>query len=327
MKRPLALALAVVVHLLTLACIALGAWTIVVNAELVVGWLIGALLIALGWLLRPRLAGRLPADAEVLDRPTAGELYATAERVADRIGVRRPGKVAVRDLEPATRHLRGGLFRKPVLVVGLPLWLALSPRQRVVSLAVAYAETPTVEELLVDGALSTLGEWRHALIGAAPLRAREEAQTKVAASSLGAMDYPGTGYEVAGLFGRLIGRVLGGPVLLAEHVLTRLARAGADRVRHRRETLARRVASARELAELDRLLATGRYLAPMQAAALRGESVPAIRAGALERARLSDGVLTTMPGTELLGSAESDRIDGELLGHYTRAIRGFGLIS
>ncbi|MEV0592582.1 hypothetical protein [Nonomuraea cavernae] len=326
MQRPLALLLAIVVHALTLACVVLGTWTIVVNSELLAGWLVGALLIALGWMLRPRLGVSLPADAEVLARSAAKELYGAAERVADRIGVRRPGRVAVRDLEPVTRCLRGGPFREPVLVVGLPLWLALSPRQRVVALAVAYAETLTVEELVVDGALSTLGEWRQALIGAAPLRAREEAQTKVAASSLSGLDHPGTTYEVAGMFGRLLGRVLGGPVLLVEQALTRLARADAGRVRRRRAALVLRVASEREAAELGALLASGRYLAPMQAAALRGERVPAIRAAALERAQLSDVVLT-MPGAELLGSAESDRIDDELLAHYTRAIRGFGLIS
>jgi hypothetical protein len=81
------------------------------------------------------------------------------------------------------------------------------------------------------------------------------------------------------------------------------------------------------VAELEEL-ATGGYLAPMQAAALRGESVAAIREGALARWRLTDdGVLTSAPHSELLGMRESARIDDELRAHYTRAIRGFGLIS
>lgn len=75
-------------------------------------------------------------------------------------------------------------------------------------------------------------------------------------------------------------------------------------------------------------MSSGRYLAPIQAAALRGESVSNIRQGALTRSRLSDdGVLTSAPGSELLGAQESALIDEELHRHYTRAIGGFGLIS
>ncbi|MEV0519846.1 hypothetical protein, partial [Nonomuraea sp. NPDC050405] len=116
---------------------------------------------------------------------------------------------------------------------------------------------------------------------------------------------------------------------------------------------ARRVVAARDLAEVRGLLASGRYLAPMQAAALRGESVPAIREQALARAALPSAGPEqgreqgreqgsgqnsgrdsgrgsgrgSDAGSELLGAAESHRIDDELLRHYTRAIRGFGLIA
>ncbi len=318
--------IALVVHALTLAFVVLGAWTIVVNSEFAVGWVLGGMLIGIGWLLRPRL-GRMPADAEVLDRSSAAELYGTAERVADRMGVRPPRKIAVEDLATGAVYQRVGPFRTPVLVVGLPLWLALPPRQRVTLLTLAYAGATTGDDLIVEGALSTLGEWRSALMGAAPLKAREEAQTKITAS-LGALDSPGTGYEVAGMFGRLIGRVVGAPVLLLEYGLTRLARSGDGRARERRLALARRVVTAEELAELEDLMAGNRYLAPMQAAVLRGESVPAIRQGALARFdRQAPSVFGAAPNAVLLGSAESDRIDDELLKHYTRAIRGFGLIS
>ncbi|WP_433441606.1 M48 family metallopeptidase [Nonomuraea sp. CA-141351] len=326
MKRLLAVLIALVVHLLTLGFVALGAWIILGNLGSLVAWLLGGVSLAIGWALRPRLGG-LPADAEVLDRSSAPELYGIADRVADRVGVRRPGKVAVRDLAAETRYERVGLPRTPVLAVGLPLWLALPPRQRVALLATAYARVPTAEELVVDGALFTLEAWRDALLGAEPLRVREDAQTKIAGSSLGAVDHPGTTYEVMGTFGRLLGRLLGGPVLLVRYALTRLARAGEARTLARHRALALRAVSEQELAELD-ALAGGGYLAPMQAAALRGESAAAIRQGALARFRLTDdGVLTSPPHSELLGTRESERIDEELLGHYTRAIRGFGLIS
>ncbi|MEU7746945.1 hypothetical protein [Nonomuraea sp. NPDC049158] len=335
-----ALVLALVVHTLTLAFVVLGGWTIVVNARFAVAWALGALLIAIGWMLRPRL-GRLPADAEVLDPSSARQVYGMAERVADRIGVKRPQKVAVRDLVLGTTYARTGPLRVPVLVIGLPSWLALSPRQRVALLARAYAELPSGGELIVDGALSTLGAWREALIGAAPLRAREAAHTQMA--SLGVLDSRSTGYEAVSFLGRIVGRVLGGPVLLTEYCLKRLTRSDDARRQERRQARALRVLTAEELAEIDGLLASGRYVAPMQAAALRGESVASIRQTAL---LAPDRVRATAPGSalagpelpglelpgsvlsssELLGSAESDRIDDELLRHYTRAIPGFGLV-
>ncbi|MEV4108907.1 hypothetical protein [Nonomuraea sp. NPDC049695] len=326
MKRLLAVLLALVVHLLTLGFVALGAWIILPHIDDLVAWLLGGTSLAIAWALRPRLGG-LPADAEVLDRSSAPELYGVAERVADRVGVRRPAKVAVRDLTAETRYERVGPLRTPVLTIGLPLWLALPPRQRVALLATAYARVPTGDELIVDGALATLEAWRDALMGAEALRVRQDAQTQISASSLGAVDHPGTTYEAMGALGRLLGRVLGGPVLLVRYALTRLARAGEARTLARQQALARRAASERELAELDEL-AGGGYLAPMQAAALRGESAAAIRQGALSRSRLThDGVLTSAPHSELLGTHDSERVDEELLGHYTRAIRGFGLIS
>jgi hypothetical protein len=326
-KRLLAVVLALLVHLMTLGFVALGAWAILAHAGSLLAWLLGGLSLAIGWVLRPRL-GTLPADAEVLERASAPELYAAADRVADRVRVTRPRQVAIMDLATETWYARVGLLRTPTLVVGLPLWLALSPRQRATLLATAYARVPTGDELIVSGALDTLEAWRDALMEAGPLRVREEAQTKITAASLGVADHPGSSYEVAGFLGRLLGRVLGGPVLLVRYVLTRLARAGETRTRERHRALALRVATAEEVAELEELAARGGYLAPMQAAALRGESVIAIRHGALARSRLrDDGVLTSAPESDLLGTGESERIDEELLAHYTRAIRGFGLIT
>lgn len=325
MKRLTALALSLLVHAGTLAFMVFGVWTIVVNSEFVFGWLVGAGMIALGWMLRPRLGG-IPRDAEVLDRATVPEFHDTADRIADRMGVRRPARVAVLDLATGASCVRAGVLRRPVLVVGLPIWLALSPRQRVTLLARAYAGVRRGGDLFVDTALATLGEWRQALMGAAPLRAREEAHTKITAS-LGALDSPSTAYEAAGWFGRTLGRVLCAPILLLEPALSGLARSGEAGAREHLLRLAGRVVTAEEVAELEELIASHRYLAPMQAAVLRGENVPAIRRGALARSRGVSPAVFESPATALLGSAESDRIDDELLRHYTRAIRGFGLIT
>ncbi|WP_155128176.1 M48 family metallopeptidase [[Actinomadura] parvosata] len=329
MTRLCALVLALVVHLLTLAFVALGGWIILREPGSILSWLLGGVSLAIGWALRPRL-GRLPADADMLDRAAAPELYAVADRVADRVGVKRPSKVAVRDLATRTGYDRIGVARTPVLVVGLPLWLALSPKQRVALLARTYARLPTGDERVVTEALATLECWRDALVGpgAGPLQARSDAQDKIATTAPMAYDAMASPFGVTGLLGRLVGRVLGGPVLLTRYVLTRLARAGESRVQARHRALALRVATEEELAELETLEERGGYVAPMQAAALRGESVSAIRRTVLTKFQLTaDGVFPSAPHSELLGNEQSDRIDEELAAHYARAIRGFGLIS
>lgn len=326
MKRIAAVVLALAVHALTLAFVVVGGWVVVVNHEFFLAWVLGTLMVAIGVALRPRL-GRLPADAEVLPRESAPELYGMAERVAAAVGVRPPMRVAIEDLLVGARYERHGLRRTPVLILGLPPWLAMTPRQRAALLARAFASGDGDDGPVVEGALSTLAEWRHSLLGAEPLRRREEAHTQMAAS-LGVLGAPDTTYEVAGFFGRILGRLFGWPVLVVEYALTRLARSGDAARARKRLALAERVVPAAELAELEDLMATGRWLAPMQAAVLRGESVTAIRQDALTRARLGDdGVLTSAPGSELLGGAESAKIDVELEKHYKRAIRGFGLIS
>ncbi|BCJ44473.1 hypothetical protein GCM10010168_12870 [Actinoplanes ianthinogenes] len=55
--------------------------------------LIGALLVLIAVVLRPRLGrlSRLTADAQELDRATAPALFATIERVATAIGAPMPG--------------------------------------------------------------------------------------------------------------------------------------------------------------------------------------------------------------------------------------------
>ncbi|MEV5324302.1 hypothetical protein AB0K67_09130 [Nonomuraea sp. NPDC052634] len=326
MKRLTALALALVVHLLTLAFVVLGGWIIVRDPGSVLWWLLGLLCLAVGWALRPRL-GRMPAGAEPVSRASAPELYAVAARVAARMGVRPPRAIALVDLSPVTSYDRIGVARTPVLLVGLPLWLALPPRQRVALLAAAYARLPTGDERVVSQALATLDAWRDALMGSAPLTAREAAGERIA-YALGGTQTPDTPYDVASFLGRVLGRVLGVPVLLLWYALSWLARSGEPRVRARQRALARRAAPEEDLAELDEQAAGGRYLAPMQAAALRGESVAAIRRTALTKFQLTDdGVLPAPPPSELLGVEESERIDEELTGHYARAVRGFGLIS
>lgn len=325
MKRIAAFLLSLAVHAVTLGCLVFGVVTVWRHPAFLPSWLLGAIFVAIGVLLRPRVR-TLPRDAELLDPGSAPVLYGVADRLADQVGVPRPALVAVRDLTVETGYQRVGLRRTPVLVVGLPLWLALSPRQRAVLLAGAYAEAGADVGIVVEGALSTLAVWRESLLGTGPLERRHEAHMEITRELAGWG--PDAGYEAASTLGRAIGRVFGWPVLLLERLLTRLARRENARTAEQARERVRRAATDEELRELGELMAGGSYLAPMQAAVLRGESVGQIRQDALTRTRLSDdGVLTSAPGSPLLDAADSAAIDAELERHYARAVGGFGLIS
>jgi hypothetical protein len=322
--RPLRLArritvygLALAVHASTLAFVTAGISIIAHDPGYTHTWLLGGLFTAIGVLLRPR-APRQAADAESLDRTRAPTLHALADRVADQAGVRRPVTVAVRDLWPGVAYQRIGLRRRPTLTIGLPLWLVLTPAQRVAALATACTRSSADDGLIVGGALSTLGEWRQALLGSAPLSSRDESHTKIQ-MMMGAYA-PDTTYEAAGFVGRIFGRILGGPVLLVEFTLSRLADPDRRRTAARAAARAAEVARPEALARFGEIIAApGRLLAPIQAAALRGEDTMSIRRAALARAAGDRA-----GGTATIGD---ERIDGELHDHYTRALRGFGLIT
>lgn len=321
-SRAAALLLSLFVHALTLAFMAVGCWIIWANARLAVFWLIGLLLIGIGVLLLPR-ARRLPADAEVLGRSAAPELYAAAERVARAMGVEPPETLAVCDLAVATEVLRAG--RRRVLLIGLPPWLVLSPRQRVVLLARAYAAEPD-DGRIVGGALAGLAVWRESLLRGKEAPGRSDVHTRIGAT-LGSAGTPSGAYAGMGTMGRGLGAVLGLPVLALEWALTRLVQAARGDAAAEELQRVLRVATDAEPAELDGLLRDGRFLAPVQAAALRGQSAAEIRAAARDRTDAGDRADTPAPEDGLLTAGASERIDAELSGHFARAIKGFGLIS
>ncbi|MEV4805580.1 hypothetical protein AB0K18_36755 [Nonomuraea sp. NPDC049421] len=311
-----ALLLSLLVHALTLAFIVLGCWIIWMNAHLAAFWLVGSVLIGIGVLLLPR-ARRLPADAEPLGRSAAPELYATAERVARAMGMTPPAVLAVRDLAVTTEVMRAG--RRRVLLIGLPPWLVSSARQRVVLLARAYASEPD-DGRIVGGALTTLAVWRESLLQGEEAPGRSDVYTRIGAA-VGSVGAPSGAYSGMGSMGRGLGRVIGVPVLFLEWALTRLVQASRGDTASEELQRVRRVATDADLADLDDLLRDGRYLAPVQAAALRGATATEIRASA------TTTTATTAPAADLLTADASGRIDDELSGHFTRAIKGFGLIS
>ncbi|MFI1376643.1 hypothetical protein ACH4UY_32160 [Streptomyces longwoodensis] len=128
---------AVVVHLAT-AGLLVGGLALMLGA-LRRGVLVvpGLVLLASGFALCPR-PGRLRPDAPVLRRPDAPELFRLVQDVADAVGVRRVDLIQLTP-EFSVTVARYGLRRRPCLLLGLPLWAAHLPQQRVAALAHALA--------------------------------------------------------------------------------------------------------------------------------------------------------------------------------------------
>ncbi|WP_214411250.1 M48 family metallopeptidase [Sphaerisporangium fuscum] len=316
-KRTAAVCISLVVHGLTLAMITVGVLIIYAAPGFLPAWLLGGLFAGLGILLFPR-PRRLPADAEMLTPSSAPETYGVARRVAEAVGARPPAAVTVRDLAVACEYAEVGWWRRPVLVVGLPLWLVLSPRERVVLLALTCAER-SGHDLLVSGALWTLAQWRGSMSGGGPLKKRDEAHTYVV-GVLAGFAPPGS-YQAAGTLGLVVGAVIGWPALLLERLLLRLTRERDGRTVRRPGMV-----TEAEATRLAGLMRDRYFLAPVQAAVLRGASAAEIRQAALTRSDQQDED-TSAGERSLLDPAASAAIDEELAVQYARAIRGFGLIS
>ncbi|MFG1812103.1 M48 family metallopeptidase [Streptomyces sp. NPDC049040] len=156
--------LAWAVHLSTVAVALAGLLLITTGSVFALQVLLGAVLLLVVVLLRPRL-GRLPKDAVTLDRAAAPGLYSLLDRVAVETGTR-PVDIVALDAAVNASVTEYGLRRRRLLVVGLPLWHMLGPQQRVAVLGHEfghYANGDQRRGLVVGTALSTLGTWHHVL--------------------------------------------------------------------------------------------------------------------------------------------------------------------
>ncbi|AEV81864.1 Zn-dependent protease [Actinoplanes sp. SE50] len=124
--------------------------------------LIGALLILIAVVLRPRL-GRLSGlirDGWQLDRDTAPTLFAVIERVAAAAGTPMP-HVVVFTPEFNASTTTVGLRRRRVLRLGAPLWAVLDPQERVALLGHElghFVNGDVRRGLLTQAVESTLGQ-------------------------------------------------------------------------------------------------------------------------------------------------------------------------
>jgi Zn-dependent protease with chaperone function len=157
----LAVAVALVVHGVTVALTAGGIWFLV-RGWGGMGMIPGAFLLVLGWSLRPPLH-RLPEDKPVLRRADAPELFALTDEVARVAGTRGGDAIAV-DAEINASVRCYGVRGRRLLTLGLPLWEVLTPQQRIALLGHEmghYVNGDTRHGLVVGTAYRSLITWHY----------------------------------------------------------------------------------------------------------------------------------------------------------------------
>ena len=133
-----AYAVAGAVHLLTAGLFIGSLMMIVLRFDTFIQPLLGMIPLGLALALRPRL-GRLAPDLPVLREADAPALFALLHRTADSAGVRRVDTVQL-TAEFDMRVTSYGVLRRRCLVLGLPLWSAYSPQQRIAAVTQALGE-------------------------------------------------------------------------------------------------------------------------------------------------------------------------------------------
>jgi Zn-dependent protease with chaperone function len=153
----IALAIALLVHLLTLALAVGGALLLWQSNWNFFGILFGGLCLGLAWLMRPEL-GKLPE--QTLPREQYRQLYQLTEQIAKQMGARPPILVIDEQFNASYREV--GLQRQPVITLGLPLFAILNPQERVAILAHELAHGVNgdlTRGLMVGSALNALIRW------------------------------------------------------------------------------------------------------------------------------------------------------------------------
>ncbi|HYF61924.1 MAG TPA: M48 family metallopeptidase [Herpetosiphonaceae bacterium] len=122
-------AIAAVVHLVSLVCLAGGVYFLVAHWPNILAIFFGGLLLLIAWTLRPRLS-RLDDGATVLSRAEFPALYALSDSVASAIKARPLDDIVIDD-EFNAWYGRFGWRQRRVMGLGLPLWSILSAEERV----------------------------------------------------------------------------------------------------------------------------------------------------------------------------------------------------
>ena len=161
--KTLAYALAAAVHLVTLGLLAGGIVLIALKPTWIFADVVGALMMAVALLVRPRF-GKAP-DEDIATRTDAPALFRLIDKVAAAEGTKTADVLVVDDAYNASWVIVG-LRRVRVLTVGLPLLSALDPQERVGLIAHEFAHARNGDSsrgLFVGSAIRGLARWYHLL--------------------------------------------------------------------------------------------------------------------------------------------------------------------
>ncbi|MDQ6526082.1 M48 family metalloprotease [Nocardioides sp. LHD-245] len=126
--RALAAVLVTPVHLLSVVLAVTGI-LLLVRGDGWWQWLMAAFVLGVAWVTRPDVLGRAEPDTVLVAPPTAPALTDLVAEVAALLGTRPPSEIRVDPHLNAYVAPRG--LRNRQLVLGAPLWVALSPQARV----------------------------------------------------------------------------------------------------------------------------------------------------------------------------------------------------
>ncbi|WP_204070883.1 hypothetical protein [Planotetraspora phitsanulokensis] len=352
--RVLAYLLSAAIQAIPAALMAAALVIVISSYDNVLAWLCGCGLATVAIWSRPR-ALRLPDDAEEVIRAEAPALFEAADRIARAVGAVPPAAIYLHDRLFSCAHLRVGARRRPTLLIGLPLLLAISPRERAGMLGVACAEDVSRDPargLFVRSALLTAGEWRNALLN---VRVQQYSWYGDPVVELFGHPFPAE-RSASQVVGKIMGAALGSPLFLAEFALTRLVSGQSQVARYYADQVAARaVSTPAVLHYLDALVMAESRFTPILSAARRGETIGEIRRTVLRSGEVDRETVTSQreaslaqrswrdlepplalraalleagdaeEGSTGVDEAESEGIDTELSRHLARAVRALTL--
>jgi Zn-dependent protease with chaperone function len=256
-----ALALAWSTHLATLALVAIAVLLVVwAPLVLVIDWFLAAVVALIAFAVFPRLPA-LPRDSQRLDRSSAPVLFSLLDDAARVVRTPVPDVVVIDDDFNAWAATVGWRRRR-VMGIGRPLWLVLSPQQRVALLGHElghFAADDCRNVLVVGAAIRSLAQWYRLL---SPMSSDESAAFRFAATPYAARTSAAT-YRVETAAGvALFNLVMALPrqALVAYfHLLTVVSARASQRAEFRADRMAARLgSSAAAIEAIDRA-----YLAPV----------------------------------------------------------------
>ena len=157
-----AMLFALAIHLLTLAVLAGGVYLVVTNRPYFLIEIFGAVLIALGLCMVPRVP-KYPA--KVASRDDFPALYEAAGKAARAVGAN-PPHATVLDVKYNASYSRAGWRRRQVLTLGLPLLAILDEREIVALLGHEMAHGVNGDStygFFIGSAVDALGRWHDML--------------------------------------------------------------------------------------------------------------------------------------------------------------------